>query len=378
MVKKLLVVLNNKLMSSTVNDVWAGFDNNCFNQLSKELESNNHPIHRSFLQYKAQFNNNTNIMWINIVLLLLAPLFLIIPLIWYICYRWTKIDNQQFDYLVKLPYLDIIPNHLLGNTIKDISADKKKKYIFIDLLFCYKVIFKYLFFPVFWLKSIYTIFQYSGVAKIQAKEILVSNEYAFTSSVLTHYLHKYEKKVANCMHGEKVLCLRDCFSYYDTFYVWDSYYIDLLTEMKVSATFEVIFCKFIEFKEEFYQDDEKEIIVFFLQGIETLEDLNLINEKLKKLSIEYKKEYYVKPHPRYLNDSLYEVFSNEKIWTGGLDSSINKAFIVVSNYSTVLFQVYINRERSNLSYPLIVINDLIHLPERYIMLSKANIRFSQI
>src|SRR5690606_33676630 len=169
-------------------------------------------------------------------------------------------------------------------------------------------------------------------------EVLVSNEYSFASSVLTLYLNSYGKIVSNCMHGEKVLCQRDCFSTYDNFYVWDSYYINLLKKMNVKANFFISTCDALDLNIE--NNNTNNNIVFYLQGIEKINDLRIIKDKLIILSKKYDCPFFVKPHPRYLSNELRMIFDESEILNLDFNEAIKITSIICSNYSTVLFQVY--------------------------------------
>lgn len=369
----ILMRLNKYILGDLTSNVIGGFNLEYYNSLIKRLEAQDTPFNRSFLQYKAQTFKNNKIIILNLLLLLLLPIFIFFPL--FLMLFRKNINQEKYDYIAILPYTEIIPNKLKKANGLIISLKKVGQNITLsDVVYMYALIFKSLFYPYFLFKNIYIIFKYSGIAKMRTSEILVSNEYSFTSSILTDYLNQNDKKVSNCMHGEKVLCLRDCFSYYNHFYVWDEYYVKLLQSMNVKATFVIDICDFIRIDTSHSGED----IVFFLQGFETEDMLKSIREKLRILANLHNKKYYVKAHPRYLNDNLVQIFNEDEILSIDFIDAVRRSAIVASNYSTVLFQVYVNREQNHHSYPLIAINDLIKLPEKYIMISKSDIKFSEL
>lgn len=329
---------------------------------------------RSFSQYKCQVDIG---FLANSLLLIFLPFFIFIPLVFLIFFPAVKSDeNENFSTVAVLPSFDFVPNAFSGEKVSYLKKFYNANFNLNDLLFCYKIIFKFFFHPFFWLKCIYIILSYSGIAKTTAKEILVSNEYSFTSSVLTLYLNSCGKIVSNCMHGEKALCLRDCFSTYDNFYVWDDYYVKLLESMDVKANFKVSSCNALRL--HLIPSDKDGDIIFYLQGFESNEELILIRSKLIQLSHKYNASFFVKKHPRYFNESVEAVFLGSEIISCDFSESISSAKIIASNYSTVLFQVYVNRLEKNQKFPLIAINDLTDIPEGYIMQKKADIFFSKI
>lgn len=349
------------------------FNDEYFRKLKLKYKNKN-CLDRSFLQYKSQVNNG---LLINFILIFFTPFLIFLPLVMII-----RLKNKKFQEVLGGDIIAVIPNR---NILPEIFEEKNVKYLIKfynfnvnlkDILFIYKLIFRYFFHSYFWMKCIYVIFSYSGIAKRSEKEVLVSNEYSFTSSVLTLYLNSYGKIVSNCMHGEKVLCQRDCFSTYDNFYIWDDYYSYLLQKMDVKANFIISGCDALDLKIKI--NDSASNIVFYLQGVEGINDLMVIKEKLISLSIIYGCHFFVKPHPRYLNDKLSSVFDENEILDIDFNEAIKMTHIICSNYSTVLFQAYSYRIKNQSKYPIIVVNDLVELPSMYIMRDKADHLFSEI
>lgn len=345
-----------------------------------KMKNTKNYIERSFFQYKSQVNK---IYLLNFILLFFSLFFLLLPFFLMFrlgnkhCVDKLADDNGFFDDVIAiLPNKNILPTQFKNKNIIYLKKFFDFKINFKDLIFIYKLIFKYFFYPYFWMKCIFVIISYSGIAKRSESEVLVSNEYSFTSSVLTLYLNSYEKTVSNCMHGEKVLCQRDCFSTYDNFYVWDSYYSNLLKKMDVKANFIISTCDALDLNIETNIPNNN--IVFYLQGIEKTSDLKVIKDKLVILSKMYNGSFFVKPHPRYLSNELTMVFKESEILNLDFNEAIKMTSIICSNYSTVLFQVYAYRKNNNVPAPLIVVNDLVPLPLMYIMKDKADHLFSEI
>ncbi|MDG6315774.1 hypothetical protein P9986_01810 [Glaesserella parasuis] len=380
-----MLLLNkvNKLFMSKVFDNKHMFDKNYFELLHSKLEYDNSLFNRSFLQYKAQTGKGRSVICINIILIFMLPLFIFFLVgIWIYSFFKRKnglLVNTNFDIVAVLPYEEIIPKSLLTKHIFFVKKEDilKNGWLFDvrDLLFCIYLLYRYPLYPLLSIKASFVILQYSLISKMQCREVLVSNEYSFTSSILTFYLRKNKKAVSNCMHGDKVLCLRDCFSCYDNFYVWDEYYKKLLIEMGVNAEFYVDSCKFIEL--DCISNNGKNII-FFLQGIESLDNLKNIKDVLVKLESIYNMPYYIKPHPRYITPHLLDVFTEEKVLNMDYKEALSRCFIVCSSYSTILFQVFVNKQKNLSEFPLIAINDTLNIPRGYIMMDKADIKFSSL
>ncbi|WP_425918248.1 polysialyltransferase family glycosyltransferase [Acinetobacter sp. TSRC1-2] len=368
---KFLLYLSRKKNSKSIFNFREGFDYYFFESLKINTKKNDY-LGRSFLQYKCQIKDEKKI--INLLIVLLIPIFILIPVILLIIFNKKKLKQSDSKIIAVLPESKFLPKVFDNKEVFWVEKSYKRNFNFKDLIFCYTFIFKYLFFPYFWLKCLYIVLSYSGIVKTCAKEILVSNEYSFTSSILTKYINSYGKICSNCMHGEKVLCLRDCFSTYDKFYVWDDFYIKVLREMDVQAKFIVSSCSALDLELSQNEGD----IIFFLQGFEDIADLEVIHKKMNKLSELYSGNIFVKPHPRYPNSDLNIVFKNDEILNIPFEDAVKMAKIVVSNYSTVLFQVYINKKLKQKDFPVIVINDLVKLPPMYIMQEKAEIFFSKL
>lgn len=365
-----LLSLNKKLLTTSSSNISCDFDYIFFNNI-KEKYKDSSCISRSFAQYKCQTKGVGYV--VNLALLFFIPVLVLIPLILLIVFNKKKLKKSDSKIISVLPELKFLPEVFDNKEVFWVEKSYRRSFDFKDLIFCYKFIFKYLFSPYFWLKCLYIVLSYSGIVKINAKEILVSNEYSFTSSILTKYINSYGKICSNCMHGEKVLCLRDCFSTYDKFYVWDDFYVKVLSQMDVQAKFIVSSCSALDLELSPSEGD----IVFFLQGFENAVDLEVIRKKMNKLSDLYGGNVFVKPHPRYPNSDLNTMFKSNEILNMPFEDAVKMAKVVVSNYSTVLFQVYINKKLKQKDFPVIVVNDLVKLPPMYIMQEKAEILFSE-
>ena len=74
------------------------------------------------------------------------------------------------------------------------------------------------------------------------KDLYVSAEYSFTSSILTAYCERNRVRHINVMHGEKTFFIREAFSRFHIFYVWDDFYIKLFHQLRANRT-EYVVCR---------------------------------------------------------------------------------------------------------------------------------------
>ncbi len=227
-----------------------------------------------------------------------------------------------------------------------------------------------LLYPYFSAKCLYKIYKYSGIAKSGASVVYVSNEYCFTSSLLTNYLNTYGITVSNCMHGEKLLNCRDAFCTYNKFIIWDCHYKEIFLDLHCDSEFIVSSCDAI--KLEINHNKNRDTVIYFLQGNETEDDLAKIKSNIDFLKTKYNaKKAFVKEHPRYKNALAKKKFPLHYFYEGSLSEILNRSIVVCGSYTTILFQVYVSRNSNN--YPKIYINGNNSLKRlKYIMLEKAD------
>lgn len=312
---------------------------------------------------------------------------LIIPLACLLLYLiFASIKNSIFpkekyrnELIFVLPSIDIIPSFLLNqkNSLFTNKHNIKSNFQWRDLTFSLTTLNKRLLHPYFSAKCLYKIYKYSGIAKSTANTIYISNEYCFTSSILTSYLNHYGIKVINCMHGEKLLNCRDAFCTYDEFIVWDKHYEKIFLEMHCESSFFISSCSAISI-DIGDRDDVRDTIIYFLQGNETEDDLEKIKYNINILKIKYNaKNTLIKEHPRYKTPLVRNKFPTYYFYEGSLSNILTRSLVICGSYTTVLFQVYCSRNRKE--YPKIYINSNKSLEKmRYIMLSKADGFFTSV
>src|SRR5699024_2912548 len=148
---------------------------------------------------------------INLLKLIMIPLafmVFIIALFIGVFYSFNKMPVKEDKIISLLPSKNFIPDALYGKNIEE-----KSKGIFFtlgDYFFLSKIYFKYLYHPYFFVKIAYYILNYSRFQKSYC-QVLVSNEYSFVSSALSSYFRSNNVIVSNCMHGDKLINIRDSF-----------------------------------------------------------------------------------------------------------------------------------------------------------------------
>lgn len=233
------------------------------------------------------------------------------------------------------------------------------------------------------MKVVFKIAIYRGnIITYDPNAFIVTSEYSFTSSILTKYCNENNIKHINVMHGDKFFYKNDSFFKFDKCYVWDEHYKKLFIELKAEQNQFII-----EIPEVFKTNtnsthnnkSNKNGLTYYLQT--DMKDVIVsIRENLRKINSNF--IITVRPHPRYCNKILINKFfyefrieDTEKV---DIDKSIENADYVVSLYSTVLLQAYLQNKE-------VVIDDLINplyynkLKElEYIMIYKNHLRLSDL
>ena len=303
-------------------------------------------IDRSFYQYKCQMYLYGN--FICFILNFLS----VIPLLYFYIVLRTVDNNDKYNSSYAVYYSNginsnIIPRKLVDRfkNIKNIEALNIKIIDTEGKGLIKEMVKRHFFSPYFILKNLLKIASYCElISKENCGAIICSNEYSFTSSILTNYCNRKGIEHINIMHGEKLFNIRDSFFHFNECYVWDDFYIDLFTEMKAECD------KFVVGIPEIFKSDAKnyrqrKVVDFryYLQN-ESKDELNGIYDLLTQLK---DKGYSVslRMHPLY-SDVLVikEIFQDSDIEDNSIDifESIHSTNYVVAKYSTVIFQAYCN------------------------------------
>ena len=97
--------------------------------------------------------------------------------------------------------------------------------------------------------------------------IYVSNEYSFTSSLLTQYFESQGIEIVNLQHGLKNHEVTDAFAQHTKHYVWDKEAEILLCQKYCEAKFDIITPKSLDLLlKKAKSVSIKNELVYFLQG----------------------------------------------------------------------------------------------------------------
>ena len=167
--------------------------------------------------------------------------------------------------------------------------------------------------------------------------IITSNEYSFTSSVLSLLCRRENVRHVDVMHGEKLFYFGDAFFYFDEISVWDEYYLNLFSELKAAYGSETVYFPI----ERFFikSDDEPTVDYTYYLQMQTKKEMRKISLFLSKLQ---PARVAVRPHPRYTDISkckkIFKNFEVEDTTNISIEQSLARTKAVISVFSTVLLQ----------------------------------------
>ncbi|MFR9061022.1 hypothetical protein [Eubacterium callanderi] len=296
-------------------------------------------VDRSFYQYKAQKFQNGILYFIfsNIFGLVSLPFLILI-----ISKKKNSLKlKNSYDAVFWNPLgREIIPKTLKRKyTIKYIEKGNYKAINKQDRSFVLKVVKKHPFSFFFIYKTIKDISYYRGLMNQYNLKVIISTcEYSFTSSILTEFCELNNILHINIMHGEKLFNIRDSFTCFHEFYVWEKYYKNLFINLKCKSCF-FIECPYINNEKKI----EKNYDYKFYLGMESSNTLILLKEIIEKL-LKTDAKIKVRPHPRYTNMKLLKCYIRNDLLELpeiiNINDSIDETCYVVGRYSTVLQQSF--------------------------------------
>jgi hypothetical protein len=301
---------------------------------------------RSYFQYRCQMKKLITLYVIiqNIAALVLLPVYHIkLTIVQKNIERQAKkncavfftdgIPIQTIPECLSKEYYEII----LCNFAEEMYINKYEKKIM------YELFLRYWYSPYFLFKCMLKIGMYAAkIEKFSVRAIISYSEYSFTSSVLTEYCHLRRVEHINIMHGEKLFNIRDSFVQYDKYYVWNEYYINLLSDLRVDKEqFRVAIPESVRLD---YINNYKPIYDYtYYLGGEKTEELLTIRDTLLRTGSPIKR-ICIRYHPRYCDPNeikrIYKDFQIENPIEVPLNISLSKTRLVVSLFSTVLYQAY--------------------------------------
>jgi len=303
-------------------------------------------LSRSYAQYKAQkyILGRGKFLLINIFLFF-VPLTIFILKLFSFLFPNLKYDSSENIILTEVSKIETIPLELIENK----TAKKFERKFLLnrkDIIFLFKLTLKYWFEPYYIFKiSLKTALYSYNIFSVKPAEIIVQNEYSFTSSALTAYCRMFGIIHINVMHGEKLLLIRDSFFEYDKCYVWNKHYINIFLKLRAKSDQFIV-----KMPEAFIKQEQVESInhgqfKYYMNGSETLQDILIIKQKIPLVIF--------RPHPiysiisgKYIKELYFEYPSCVSI-----DQSLMESEFVCARYSTVLFQAWLKGKK-------VVIDDL--------------------
>lgn len=301
-------------------------------------------IQRSYFQYKCQMKFNKPIITLALNVASL-PLLLL-----YLLMGGSEIMPGE-EQISTIFFSDGKPENIIPEALREevgkieVINDKKESLTRGDIKFIRSVWRRYPLSFQFVVKCLMKVRYYSyEIQRIKPKNIIVCNEYSFTSSVLTKYCEERGIKHINVMHGEKIYYMRDSFFHFHECYVWDDYYRELLIQMLAEPSqFKVAIPPSLKFLESTQATKTKQYTYYL--GWESGEKLKTIVKAMDELR-QCGLAVAIRPHPRYtdlneIRNCAPEIeIEDYKILT--IEQSIKRTENAVSVYSTVLNQAYNN------------------------------------
>lgn len=316
-----------------------GFSNTVKKDMSflNSLENPKDDIERGHHQYLCQcFNNNSKVqrcIYDVVSIIAIFPLML-----YFLVARIFEKKYKHCDAVMTKDYYErkIMPKELDARIASyEVVGYEKGSLSKKDCKFILGIFKRYYVDAYFVFRCMTRLATYSRMIHIYSpKMICASCEYSCTSSVLTVYCEINGVEHIDIMHGEKLLNIRESFSRFTYFYLWDEHYVYLFKKLRANKT------KYIVSRPEMPILIKKENLhpTYYLQ-LHTKEELCVIANSMEKVS----KNYIVRPHPSHFTGGVREVFENYHIEDPKYISiwdSLAAASLVISIDSTVLLQAY--------------------------------------
>ena len=191
--------------------------------------------------------------------------------------------------------------------------------------------------------------------KYEPTSIYTSNEYSFTSSILTLFCEKQNIENIDIMHGEKIFDIFDSFFRFSKIYAWDESYISLFKSLKASINdYGLYFPKSRFFIEK--DMSPKYDLTIYLQE-QNQKEMSALKKQLSKTNLLIS----IRPHPIYTNikvcKKIFETYNIEDVKKTSITDSLRQTKCVCSLYSTVLLTAH----KSNIPF---IIDD-ISMPHKF-------------
>lgn len=381
--------MKNRLFDLTVEVITAkflrtqtSFEANVSEELKylRALEEPYDDIERSYRQFQCQcFLRKKAVTFLfNVVSAFIVPFYIV-----YCLFKKKKIiKSVDAVYSISINDKTIIPTSLKERyPIIHITNEYDGFLLTIkDLIFLFGIIHRYPFSAYFVLKNLIKISIYRYfITAYCPKIIAINSEFSCCSSIMTKYCEEQAIEHINIMHGEKLFYIRDSFFRFTKCYVWDEFYVELFKKLRAN-------------RNEFIVEKPQSLVVNVnnVRGKIPIIDFKYMlfeNTQLasvaNSLSVLKDKGFSVKvrPHPAYSDmTKVNNIFESEDVEDCciPIQMSIANSKHVVSLYSTVLYQAYLN----GIDY---VIDDINYSKEyeklkelNYILISKPHKNLSDV
>ncbi len=322
-------------------DIPVEFQNRYLNKIKEPTND----IARSYVQFKCQM------LFISYYKKLIFNLLSFIILIPFILLMFVKRINvkylSKYDAIIeRSTHQGVLPTSL--KTKYDISPagwSAGVSYGISDIPWIIKILTFVYRSPYFVFKILYKSALYSTmIKKFRPNAIIVYNEYSFTSSALTKFCENNGIVHINVMHGEKLFFIRDSFFRFSKSYVWEQYYVELLSKLRApKSQFIIELPPFMNTKP--YKFKNKNAYADYKYYLATYDE-NTLKHIINSLSSLLKNGETLKyrPHPRYSDIALLRKYvpddQIEYPKDVDIETSISNLKYGIGLYTTVLNQCY--------------------------------------
>ncbi|MFG1487466.1 hypothetical protein ABMA77_15430 [Halobacteriovorax sp. RZ-1] len=306
-------------------------------------------LERSYKQYLAEKNisRKTKFALLNIVsFLLFIPIFLVLLTRYFFLVKGESQSNislfKNLPIILEKKYEPLVINKPFGAI--DICLFLKA------LNNCLKVTLSpYFILRIIWKLSIYK----QIVLEHQPKVIIISGEMNFESSFLTYFCNDLGIEHINIMHGEKYYFIKDSYSYFNSFYVWDEYYINLFKSLNGHADNFFVY----NIMERYFNCDKNEfsnILKYYSQISSSFGEFKERVSNLMNYANENNLDLVIRFHPSHIKKQEVEYVKklniNVESSVVSLLESLLESKIICAESSTVLTQAFA------LGFPVVVDN----------------------
>lgn len=315
-----------------------------YRYLNKINEPHN-DIVRSYAQYKCQM---LFISYYKKFIFNILSLIILIPFILLMFFKRINVKYlSKYDAIIeRSTHQGVLPTSL--RTKYDISPagwSAGVSYGISDIPWIIKILTFVYRSPYFVFKILYKSALYSTmIKKFRPNAIIVYNEYSFTSSALTKFCENNGIVHINVMHGEKLFFIRDSFFRFSKSYVWEQYYVELLSKLRApKSQFIIELPPFMNTKP--YKFKNKNAYADYKYYLATYDE-NTLKHIINSLSSLLKNGETLKyrPHPRYSDIALLRKYvpddQIEYPKDVDIETSISNLKYGIGLYTTVLNQCY--------------------------------------